>query len=195
MTIKLTPVCTKDSSPTSTAVSTFVHLRAREKSDLKDRSMILIAKYKEPKLSLWIQIQIQIQIQLQIQKTTIRRTTVNGDLPKLSGKPLTRKKKHHVEILIFKRKTILKYVHVHCIIRIYNHSHKYRYMMYVVIWHMLDNQSINLNNNSCQVGGSMVQLCRPYGEGITCLCDQAKAVLKWGNTISASSSSCTLSYS
>jgi len=24
----------------------------------------------------------------------------------------------------------------------------------------------------------MVQLCRPYGEGITCLCDQAKAVLK-----------------
>ena len=41
----------------------------------------------------------------------------------------------------------------------------------------------------------MVQLCRPYGEGITCLCDQAKAVLKWGNTISASSSSCSLSYS
>ena len=37
--------------------------------------------------------------------------TVNGDLPKLSGKPLTRKKKHHVEILIFKRKTILKYAH------------------------------------------------------------------------------------
>ena len=48
---------------------------------------------------------------------------------------------------------------------------------------MLDNQLIILNNNSCKVGGSMVQLCRPYGEGITCLCDQAKAVLKWGNTI------------
>ena len=29
-----------------------------------------------------------------------------------------------------------------------------------------------------QVVGGMVQLCRPYGEGITCLCDQAKAVLK-----------------
>ena len=30
-----------------------------------------------------------------------------------------------------------------------------------------------------QVVGGMVQLCRPYGEGITCLCDQAKAVLKY----------------
>ena len=29
-----------------------------------------------------------------------------------------------------------------------------------------------------QVVVGMVQLCRPYGEGITCLCDQAKAVLK-----------------
>ena len=48
----------------------------------------------------------------------------------------------------------------------------------VVILHMLDNQLIILNYNSCEVGGSMVQLCRPYGEGITCLCDQAKAVLK-----------------
>ena len=30
-----------------------------------------------------------------------------------------------------------------------------------------------------QVVVGMVQLCRPYGEGITCLCDQAKAVLKY----------------